>query len=669
MKKLLLLLFAVIASLSCCFAQTETKAFELVFKTSDYTTNVGGYTATWTHTYDSRIYKIVNFNNNNNGGWNFIKAGSKSNASIASIATTFKVEEAISSLVVTYGQAKNTSALKLFIADNADFTNATVLTLATPSNSSTTTTITETYTIADPTPDRYYKLQYEQAKGANGDLVFHGVVFNATTSTSTKTDPEISFPKAEYSAVKGESFESPVLNNPNNVAVTYASEDEEVATVSATGTVTLIGQGTTTISAKSEATDDYFSKTVSYTLTVTDPNAPLAWTHNFDVAYSGITKFTSGVDSVFTLTKKDWTIRFEGESATATGKDTSGRGLGFGNSTHPITSIDFSTKAFNTCEITKIEAEVAWNVAAKYTVSVSGTTVGEGSFETSSTNTTTITASLGATPLRGKSISLHIERTGTTAKQFYIKTLKVYYRNLTDIPADLTFAQEKYTAKVDNLLEVEVINPNGLDVEFSMPEADEDVYILEQEANTATMDFDKWGVYTLKATSAAQGNFAAGEALTTIVVFPDTRLDLSEDVELTDDGLTIPAEGTTLFFGEPEEGIEIYHRFQPAEQPEAAPYRETARDTHTLYYHSQGIAIDTAGTLTYFTSHSGHDSDLTSIPVALREPTTGIEAIGTDTAATAEEMFDLQGRRVMSAPRQGIYIVRKGTDVKKVIVK
>ena len=62
------------------------------------------------------------------------------------------------------------------------------------------------------------------------------------------------------------------LYNPNSLTVTYASSDTDVATINAsTGVITLVGAGTTTISADfAEGDEDYRPANVTYLLTVTD---------------------------------------------------------------------------------------------------------------------------------------------------------------------------------------------------------------------------------------------------------------------------------------------------------------------------------------------------------------------------------------------------------------
>ena len=83
-------------------------------------------------------------------------------------------------------------------------------------------------------------------------------------------------PTVEADLYKLAEFTAPTLINPNRLAVTYGSSNEDVATVDAeTGKVTLVGVGTTTITAKSKETATHDAGSASYTLNVTD-STPIA---------------------------------------------------------------------------------------------------------------------------------------------------------------------------------------------------------------------------------------------------------------------------------------------------------------------------------------------------------------------------------------------------------
>ncbi len=94
-------------------------------------------------------------------------------------------------------------------------------------------------------------------------------IVNIESSTSGKITPVLKFAPASVTATLGEEFVAPVLTNESNVDVSYSSSKEEVATVDAsTGAVTLVGAGTTTITAKFAGNDTYNAVQASYTLVV-----------------------------------------------------------------------------------------------------------------------------------------------------------------------------------------------------------------------------------------------------------------------------------------------------------------------------------------------------------------------------------------------------------------
>mgnify|MGYP002520207455 CR=1 FL=1 len=79
------------------------------------------------------------------------------------------------------------------------------------------------------------------------------------------------FSSATATATVGQPFTAPTLNGVTT-GVTYTSSNESVATVNAeTGSVTLVGAGTTTIKASAPATAEYEAGEASYTLTVSAP--------------------------------------------------------------------------------------------------------------------------------------------------------------------------------------------------------------------------------------------------------------------------------------------------------------------------------------------------------------------------------------------------------------
>lgn len=89
----------------------------------------------------------------------------------------------------------------------------------------------------------------------------------------SRTPQSLSFPKSSYEAELGGTFNAPSVEGVKT-SVKYSSSNEAVATVNeSTGAVTLVAAGTTTITAKAEASATYKAGTASYTLTVTSATA------------------------------------------------------------------------------------------------------------------------------------------------------------------------------------------------------------------------------------------------------------------------------------------------------------------------------------------------------------------------------------------------------------
>lgn len=99
------------------------------------------------------------------------------------------------------------------------------------------------------------------------------------TTCKELADPELSFEGDATINVAWDdkdSFVAPTLNNPHELTVSYSSSDEEVATVNATtGEISFVGNGTTTIIARSDKTSEYKAGSAQYTLTVS--GAPIAY--------------------------------------------------------------------------------------------------------------------------------------------------------------------------------------------------------------------------------------------------------------------------------------------------------------------------------------------------------------------------------------------------------
>lgn len=93
---------------------------------------------------------------------------------------------------------------------------------------------------------------------------------DVATATYTKIlpSPTFEFSSEAVAAVLGEAFVAPSLTNTSDASPSYESSDSNVATVDNTGSVTILGVGTTTIKASVEATANFAAAEDSYILTV-----------------------------------------------------------------------------------------------------------------------------------------------------------------------------------------------------------------------------------------------------------------------------------------------------------------------------------------------------------------------------------------------------------------
>ena len=272
MKKLLLSLLVALA------AAVSNDVMAQAYKTLSFpddnaaANKVGSYDKTWQAVVGTDVWTIANFNNNSwKNDWTYIKCGSKSFASVASIRTDFAIDKAIANVVVTIDALKNTDkikSVKLQVAADTSFNSVeqeiTAGELATGNL---------TFTIPTPAANKYYKLVFNTDVAANGMIQISKVTYNEPGAVVLEP-AGISYDRKQYDITLGDTTDFVTLNNPNNLPVTYASSNTNVATIDSDGNVEVVGVGTTTISATSEKTDKFDAGYASYIINVKAPADP-----------------------------------------------------------------------------------------------------------------------------------------------------------------------------------------------------------------------------------------------------------------------------------------------------------------------------------------------------------------------------------------------------------
>lgn len=139
----------------------ETISKTLKFGSSYNSKKVSSYTDSWSATCDGFTWSIKNFNNNSNG-WNYVKAGRKSNASVATIETSTAITDAISKVVVTVDSVTSSKINSITLSvDDGDAIS--------PNEGITKGSLT--FDIDTPVADASYLLTFDCASGSSNGLI------------------------------------------------------------------------------------------------------------------------------------------------------------------------------------------------------------------------------------------------------------------------------------------------------------------------------------------------------------------------------------------------------------------------------------------------------------------------------------------------------------------
>ncbi|MCI5813786.1 MAG: Ig-like domain-containing protein [Bacteroidales bacterium] len=218
---------------------------------------ISAYTEEWVAKIGTDEWTIANFNNYKWDGWTYIRCGRKNTASVASIATNFAIDKAITSVCVTIDKVSNTNkinSISLIVASDKDFTN-TVETQNADISSLAAGDLN--FSISNAAANMYYKLVFDiQALSSNGNIQISKVQYNVGESGLKSAG--LSFSQSSISIKAGTEFTAPTFTKKTDATVTFATDNAEVATVSNDGVISLAGGiGTATITATSPATSSY----------------------------------------------------------------------------------------------------------------------------------------------------------------------------------------------------------------------------------------------------------------------------------------------------------------------------------------------------------------------------------------------------------------------------
>lgn len=272
MKKLYLLktfllacLFSIVGG-GMAWAETETWDF------SSMGIGTGTVMTGWEPGSNYKVSVSFNKGTNENNAPKYYTSTSKGTGVRLYVGNNFEVTapegKVLKKIVITFGKTDGSSAIS--VSEGTYDTNTKTWTSSTGTNP-VTFTISGTGT--------YRQIQALKITYEVSSLQSAGLSFSASTAAADLYKP------AE--------FKAPTLTNPHDLVVTYASSNKDVATVDAnTGVVTLVGVGSTTITASSVKTETYAAGSASYTLNVTDSRPYFRFAQT-DYSVMLITAFTA----------------------------------------------------------------------------------------------------------------------------------------------------------------------------------------------------------------------------------------------------------------------------------------------------------------------------------------------------------------------------------------
>ncbi|MGN0238054.1 MAG: Ig-like domain-containing protein [Lepagella sp.] len=532
MKKFLLSLTLILGCIPF-FAQAEETTREL-YKAQfgpDYNSKgVSAYNADWTITCGETTWDVSCFNNNNNG-WEYVRAGSKSltNGTVATLTNQTAFPEKITSVVIS---ARRTNAGAADYASSATLT-VSATTLSEPLSFDITEQVNALTTAADattitvdidsPVENATYELKLELPKSSNnGWFELHSVSYVGVPAAGELLDANLAFPQDSYSVVFGDEFTSPVATTDSDAAISYASDNADVAEVDATsGVVTIKGIGVATISAAVEANDTYKADNASYTLTVTDPNILFSW--------------EMGPDGVFTYEK----VATSDVNAWSYNSKYGLVGSGFVSSTTNVcdevavspvielpatggVTLDFMN-AFNNYKVNNTMIEVA-DFPGNYAFLVvreegatEWTRIGEPTAPTAFNWTFYANDPVSLTAYKGKKVQFGFEYVSTEecAGTWEVKNIVVKKFDVDPIDSEISFPETEYSATIGEIFESPVASTIS-DGTVAYSSSDETVATVD--AATGEVTLVAQGTTVITATVEATDTYLAGSASYTLIV-------------------------------------------------------------------------------------------------------------------------------------------------------
>ena len=313
------------------------------------------------------------------------------------------------------------------------------------------------------------------------------------TLTVNKIDPALAFSEGSVQVTVGDAFTAPTLTNALGMTVSYESTNPAVATVDpTTGAVTIVGAGTTTITATSAEDATHSAGSASYSITVLDAGAHIYWSEDW----------TGATNETPTAWNSAYTYEGSGTKVYTTQLGAGGDGpelliaKGGGSLTYDAINVEGQTGTLTFSYKSN-----------RSNLSVTTTTTGveiSSATHSGSTHTYTITLPDAATTL-----SLTITNSSSSNARIDDIMLTGDYSATTLLDAELAFSEATATVTLGDAFTAPTLsNPNGLTVTYS---SSNDA-IATVDPQTGVVTPVGVGTATITASSEATDVFRAGSA-------------------------------------------------------------------------------------------------------------------------------------------------------------
>lgn len=299
---------------------------------------------------------------------------------------------------------------KGYIYNSTDLGTITSVTVNSSAGSFTTYYgTTEQPTSGTTVGNGYFKTNVGGATGTTSSIVIN---FTISTSGSSLTDNDLTLNASEksFDLADGANQTFQLTNSGSaDGALSYASNDVNVATVSNTGLITAVGEGTATITVTQAASSTYKGGSATCTVTVSDSRYTVS-NLTFTAACGGAGTADDGAA---------WTVESDGTESVYDGTS----GIHYGTGSASVTYLQLSTSDING-QVSRVVVN-ARDAQAKATISV---TVGGVAFTcTGSATATNTSTDYTFTGTGTGEIVVRIDRGSSMSKAIYVKSVKVSY--------------------------------------------------------------------------------------------------------------------------------------------------------------------------------------------------------------------------------------------------